>query len=188
MTLSVEIAKLSAIACVGVLLGLELLPRFLLVPTVSCGALQLWSLQEFLRVPKTKKIDDNFTGFRAAIVQVSCDRQVLSILAAVVLITFYLALGDSVKSSWFLLNAATKSAIAFSLGALCSAALPQENVEEEIQSACSCGMNCGSLSGESCPYSTDFWSDFEVPEKASDTNITDISKDLIDVLFLKKTR
>lgn len=29
----------------------------------------------------------------------------------------------------------------------------QENVEEEIQSACSCGMNCGSLSGESCPYS-----------------------------------
>eukprot|EP00435_Cladocopium_sp_Y103_P014166 s948_g3.t1 len=183
MTLSTEMAKLSAIAGAAFLLELELLPRFLLVPIVTCGAVQLWTLQGFLRVPKTKKIEENSTDLPAAIVQALCDRRVLSILAAVVLIAFYLALGDSIKSSFFLLNAAAKSAIAFSLGALCSAALPQERVEEAANPACSCGMNCGTSAEESCPYGNDFWSDLDVPEKVPDI---DDPKDLIDVLFLKK--
>lgn len=184
MTLSTEMAKLSAIAGAALLLELGLLPRFLLVPIVTCGAVQLWTLQGFLRVPKTKKIEDNSTDLLAAIVQALCDRRVLSILAAVVLISFYLALGDPIKSSCCLLNAVAKSAIAFSLGAICSAALrdPQET-EEAATPRCSCGMNCGSSAEESCPYGADFWSDLDVPEKILET---DDPKDLIDVLFLKK--
>lgn len=183
MTLSTEMAKLSAIAGAALLLELGLLPRFLLVPIVTCGAVQLWTLQGFLRVPKTKKIEDNSTDLPAAIVQALCDRRVLSILAAVVLISFYLALGDSIKSSFCLLTAVAKSAIAFSLGALCSAALPHPQETEEAAPTCSCGMNCGSSAEGSCPYGNDFWSDLDVPEQVLDT---DDPKDLIDVLFLKK--
>mmetsp|Transcript_63211 Transcript_63211/g.77375 ORF Transcript_63211/g.77375 Transcript_63211/m.77375 type:complete len:188 (-) Transcript_63211:33-596(-) len=187
MTLSIEMGKVFAIACLAILAELELLPRFLLVPIVSCGAVQLWSLQSFLRETKAKKIDDDVTCLPAAIVQASCDRRTLSIIGAVVLMVLYSALGNSIKSCFFL-NAVAKSAIAFVLGALCSAALPQDKeqrVEEEEPSTCSCGMKCGSSAEELCPYSNEFWADLDVPEQLPDTYD---EKELIDVLFLQKKR
>ncbi|CAK9076909.1 Uncharacterized protein SCF082_LOCUS36984, partial [Durusdinium trenchii] len=177
MSPGLELAK-----CMAIALAAWILPRSFLAPVVACGAVQLWSMmQQCLRTSdKPKKIHE-FENFLAT-VQTLCDRRNFSILAAVVVILVYLALGDSIKTSHFLLSAAFQAALAFSLGILVAAILPEK---EEVQEPynCPCGMKCGSSSEDSCPYGADFWSDFEENEKVPEE---DHSKDLIDVLFLRK--
>eukprot|EP00913_Durusdinium_trenchii_P006559 g6162.t1 len=185
MSPGLELAK-----CMAIALAAWILPRSFLAPVVACGAVQLWSMmQQCLRrlsivtSDKPKKIHE-FENFLAT-VQTLCDRRNFSILAAVVVILVYLALGDSIKTSHFLLSAAFQAALAFSLGILVAAILPEKETsqpflhdrygdwdddwvaQEEVQEPynCPCGMKCGSSSEDSCPYGADFWSDFEENEK-----------------------
>ena len=99
-----------------------------------------------LRRPK-KELDDE-TSCVLPTVQGLCDRRSASILVAAAVLVSYVAFGHLMSSG--LLAAVAKSAVAFSLGILCSAALPESTEEPELGP---------------CPYSKEFWEECPVKEE-----------------------
>eukprot|EP00437_Effrenium_voratum_P013417 CAMPEP_0181456708 /NCGR_PEP_ID=MMETSP1110-20121109/31410_1 /TAXON_ID=174948 /ORGANISM="Symbiodinium sp., Strain CCMP421" /LENGTH=177 /DNA_ID=CAMNT_0023581127 /DNA_START=6 /DNA_END=536 /DNA_ORIENTATION=- len=167
-SMSAELSKCLAIGLGAVLMGANVLPRSLLAPLVAVGAVQLFSLQTAMRLPKGKQIEapsawQMVHSCRDAAAQ--CPRGVL----ALPLVAAYLALGFTSASDYFFLHYAVKAGLAFALGGLWAFAPEDKEEVPEFH-----------WEDDACPYSADFW-EFSQPEEPEVD-----PKDLIDVLFLRK--
>eukprot|EP00437_Effrenium_voratum_P007938 CAMPEP_0181436376 /NCGR_PEP_ID=MMETSP1110-20121109/20819_1 /TAXON_ID=174948 /ORGANISM="Symbiodinium sp., Strain CCMP421" /LENGTH=189 /DNA_ID=CAMNT_0023559945 /DNA_START=102 /DNA_END=672 /DNA_ORIENTATION=- len=188
MTLHFEAGKTFALGATAVALrAMGPLPSTLTTLLVAAGGLQLWSLADAL-MTREEDVDDEPSCVEAPSATTQPRRPWSAVLAALSIVIVYIALGTSCDCvDYFIAHVVAKALLAFALGMLCqlliqgflpglrpaSKAVEEEEEEEEA-------------SDDASPYSAEFWDDLGPLTTTEET--TDVTKDLIDVVFLRRGR